>query len=103
MCTCVAGRRLKDVAVLLKVLLLQRNIMTKSKSGKSSFGLHFHIVVHHLRKSGTWRQELMQRPWKGAAYWLAPHGLLSLLSYRTHQQRNGATNNGLGFPILITN
>ena len=23
---------------------------------------------------------LMQRPWMGAAYWLAPHGLLSLLS-----------------------
>ena len=31
----------------------------------------------------TWRQGLMQRPWKGAAYWLARHGLLSLLSYRT--------------------
>jgi hypothetical protein len=34
-------------------------------------------------------QELMQRPWRDAAYWLAPHGLLSLLSYRTqdHQPR----------------
>jgi hypothetical protein len=21
--------------------------------------------------TGTWRQELMQRPWRGAAYWLA--------------------------------
>jgi hypothetical protein len=31
----------------------------------------------------------MQRPWRDAAYWLAPHGLLSLLSYRTqdHQPR----------------
>jgi hypothetical protein len=29
------------------------------------------------------RQGLMQRPWVGAAFWLAPHGLLSLLSYRT--------------------
>jgi hypothetical protein len=28
-------------------------------------------------RPGTWRQELMQRPWRGAAYWLAPHGLLS--------------------------
>ena len=25
----------------------------------------------------------MQKPWRAAAYWLAPHGLLSLLSYRT--------------------
>ena len=32
---------------------------------------------------GTWRQELMQRPWRGAVYWLAPHDLLSLLSYRS--------------------
>jgi hypothetical protein len=31
-------------------------------------------------KAGTWRQELMQRPWRNAAYWLAPHGLLILLS-----------------------
>jgi hypothetical protein len=32
-------------------------------------------------RTGTWRWELMQRPWRGAAYWFAPHGLLSLLSY----------------------
>ena len=34
-------------------------------------------------RAGTWRQELMQRTWRGAAYWLASPGLLSLLSYRT--------------------
>jgi hypothetical protein len=27
------------------------------------------------------KQELKQRTWRGAAYWLAPHGLLSLLSF----------------------
>jgi hypothetical protein len=32
-------------------------------------------------KAETQRQELMQRPWRNAAYCLAPHGLLSLLSY----------------------
>ena len=50
-------------------------------------------------------QELMQRPWKGAAYWLAHHGLLSLLSYRTqnHQPRDGITHHGLGPLPLITN
>jgi hypothetical protein len=30
-------------------------------------------------RAGTWRQELMQRSWRDAAYWLVPHGLLSLL------------------------
>jgi hypothetical protein len=29
--------------------------------------------------TGTWREKLMQRPWKGATYWLVPHGLLSQL------------------------
>jgi hypothetical protein len=24
-----------------------------------------------LNREGAWRQELMQRPWRGAAYWLA--------------------------------
>jgi hypothetical protein len=33
----------------------------------------------NLNRAGTWRQELMQRPWRSAAYWLAQHGLLSLL------------------------
>jgi hypothetical protein len=51
-------------------------------------------------KAETWRQELMQRPWRGAAYWLAPHGLLGLLSYRT---QNHHTQNGLDTSPLITN
>jgi hypothetical protein len=34
-------------------------------------------------RAGAWRQELVQRPWQGAAYWLAFLGLHSLLSYRT--------------------
>ena len=40
---------------------------------------------------------LMQRPWRGAACWLAPHDLLSLLSYRTqdHLLRSGNTHGGL--------
>jgi hypothetical protein len=57
-----------------------------SWGGKGLSGLYFHNYVHHQRKSGqelhragTWRQELMQRPWKGAVYWLVSYGLLSLL------------------------
>jgi hypothetical protein len=42
-------------------------------------------------REGSWRQALMQRPWNGGVLliWLAPHSLLSLLSYKTqdHQYR----------------
>jgi hypothetical protein len=65
--------------------------MTKAMGlGRNGFiQFIFPITVHHQRKSGqsssrggTQRQELIQRPWKGTAYWLAPTGLLSLLSYK---------------------
>jgi hypothetical protein len=54
-------------------------------------------------RSGTWSQELMQRLWKDAAYWIASPGLLSLLSYRTldYQARDDTTHNGLGPPTLV--
>ena len=55
-------------------------------------------------------QILKQRSWyrghgRDAAYWLAPPGLPSLLSYRTqdYQTRDGATHSGLYRPPLITN
>ena len=78
--------------------------------GKDLF--HLHIPSHiQLRKakagtqSGTWRQELIKAPWRGAAYWLAPHGLLNLLSSRTqnHQPREGTTHKGLRPPMSIIN
>jgi len=42
---------------------------------------------------------------EGAAYWLAPRGLQSLLSYRPQdfQCRDGTTHNGLGPPPFVTN
>jgi hypothetical protein len=55
-------------------------------------------------RAGTWRQELMQRPWRGANYyWLASPGLLRLLSYRTqvYQPRYGTTHNGPSHPWLL--
>ena len=88
----------------------KHNDREASWGGKGLFSLHFHIAVHHQRKSGheltqgTFHQELMQRPSRGAAYWLASLGLFSLLSYRTqdYQPRDGITHNGLGLSHLIT-
>ena len=61
-----------------------------SWGGKGLCSLHFHIAIHHQRKSG---QELTQgrnleagadaEVMEGAAYWIASPGLLSLLSYKT--------------------
>jgi hypothetical protein len=52
----------------------------------------------------TWRQELMRESWRGAAYWLTPHTMLSLLSYRTQDHQPGnKTHSGLGPPQSITN
>jgi hypothetical protein len=40
-----------------------------------------------------------------AAYWLAPHSILNLFSYRTqdHQPKDGTTHDGWGSPTSITN
>lgn len=56
-------------------------------------------------KEGAWKQELKLRPGRDAAYWLAPRGLLRLLSYSTrdHLPRSDSTHNGLDPPNIITN
>lgn len=38
-------------------------------------------------RAGTQRQDLIERPWKGAAYCLVSSGLLSLLSYRIQDHK----------------
>ena len=77
---------------LAGVSIAVMNIMTKKQAGEervylaSAFTSLFVTDGSQDRNSnraGTWRQELMQRPWRGAAFWLVPHGLLSLTSYKT--------------------
>ena len=55
------------------------------------------------KKAGIWRQEMVQRKWKSAVYWLVFPGLLSMLFYRIqdHHPKVGTTHNGLTFPDLI--
>ena len=75
------------------------SLVTENFETRSLFQ-YFHTTVHQWRKSsknssrvGTWRQELMQRPRKGASSWLAPHGFLSLPCYsaQDRQPRSGTT------------
>ena len=88
--------------VLVRVSITAQTSWPKSTwGGKGLSSLLFHIAVHHQRKSGlefkqVRKQELMQKPWRDALYWLASPGLLSLLSYRSqdYQPRDGTTHNG---------
>jgi hypothetical protein len=56
------------------------------------------LELKQLRK-----QELMQRPWRDALYWLASPGLLSLLSYRTKTTSPEMVPPRRGLSPLITN
>jgi hypothetical protein len=76
-----------------------------SWGGKGLFSLHFPHCCSSPKKSGlelkqVRKKELIQRPWRNAAYWIASPGLLNLLSYRTQdsQPRNGITHNGPSHP-----
>ena len=42
------------------------------------------IVKQSLGRNSSGTQELKQRPWRDAAYWLVRHGLLNLL-FKTTQ------------------
>ena len=73
--------------------------MTKSKLWKGlGYASRSVFIIEgnqdrNSNRKGTWRQDLMQRPRRSAAYWLTPHGLLILRSYRTqdYQPRDGTT------------
>ena len=80
--------------------------------GQGLFRFHFHITVHHERKSG---QELKQgrtleagadaEAMEGCCLLVVPGGLLSLFSYRKqdHQPRDDTNHNGSDASLLITN
>jgi hypothetical protein len=53
------------------------NAVTESNFKKRSYNSRVPPSLKEVR-AGTWEQELKQKPWRRVAYWLAPHGLLSL-------------------------
>jgi hypothetical protein len=88
--------------VLVRVSIPAQTIMTKKQIEEEKVYSAYTSILLFITKgnqdrnshrAGTWRQELMQRPWRGAAYWIASPGLLSLFSYRTQnsQSRDGTT------------
>jgi hypothetical protein len=54
--------------------------------------------LQEVRK-GTWRQELMQRPWRGDASWLAPHGLLSCFLIEPRTTNPGMAPSRMGWAL----
>jgi hypothetical protein len=72
------------VSVLYRVFTAVIEHHDQEQLGKERIYFILQLIVHQSEeelKAGTWRQELMQRLWRGAAYWLAPHGFFSLLSF----------------------
>lgn len=59
--------------------------MTKSNVGRngflSSYSSQSLMELKAGAQAGPGRQEMKQTLWRTIAYWLAPHGLLSLLSH----------------------
>lgn len=87
--------RIPVVLVRVSIVVKKHHDQKASWGGKDLFGLHFHSTEVRIgtqtgEDPGGRRQELMHRPWRGAAYCLASHVLLSLLSYRIldHQPRD---------------
>ena len=76
--------------------------MTKKQVGEERvYSAYTSILLFITKEVRTGTQagqkaELMQRPRRDVLYWLASHGFLSLLSYRTqdYQPRDGPTHKG---------
>lgn len=79
--------------------------------GKVSFSSQFRLTpfLKEVRElwagtiEGTWEQRPKPRPWRGAARWLLPYSLLSLLSYtaQAHPPRSDTAHSELGHPTSI--
>lgn len=74
---------------------------------QTTWGDLFNLTVYSLSsrkvRTAAYRQELMQMPWRRAAYWFTPHDILSLLSYAPQDSRDGVTHNRLDPPTSIMN
>jgi hypothetical protein len=90
--------------------MTRNNLGGEGLFAHSSRFIHSQLIIKRSEggnscRAGTRRQELRQRPWRGATDWLIHHSLLNMFSYRTlyHQPRGGSIHNGLGLSPLIIN
>lgn len=72
--------------VLVRVSIVSVKHMTKKQVGEEKVYSTYTSTLMFITKgsqdrnshrAGIWRQELMQRPMRGAAYWIALHGVCS--------------------------
>jgi hypothetical protein len=71
-----------DQLTLVKVAI---TVMKHHDQSNSAYPSKSQLTIKGIKdrnssRLGTWRFELRWRPWRNVTYWLAPHGLLSLLS-----------------------
>ena len=104
-CGSISGTSNCDEGCLSLVFYSCTNIMTKKQVGgaKDLFSLHFHVAVHHQRKSGLGlkqvrKQELMLRPWRDFLYWLAFAWLAQLAILIDYQPRDGTNHIRPSYP-----
>jgi hypothetical protein len=77
-----------SVLVRVSVAVIEHHDQKSSWGGRGLFGLHFPIAVCHegseeFKQSRKLEAGAAAAAWRSAAYWLASHSLLSLLSNRT--------------------
>lgn len=75
--------------------------------GKGLIGLPFYITVYHWRESGqelqySRRQELIQRLWRGVAYWLFHDGFngVHFIEHRTSSPRTASHTMDWALPLI---
>jgi len=92
----------EPVGPVLEFLLLWYNTMTKTLSWGENTSILIFITEgsqeRNSNRAGAHRQELMQRPQKGAAYWLA-----SLACSACFLIEPRATSSGMGLPTSVIN
>jgi hypothetical protein len=104
-----AHRRLSFLLLLLMIRSFQSNVLVRvsiavvktpwpqvGKGFISSFSsITEGIQGRHSNRAGSWRQELMWRPWRSTAYWLAQP---AFLQHPGPQAQGGTAHRNLGTP-----
>lgn len=63
----------------VKIALIKHNDQSNLREERDYLAYLPHHQDKNPKRAVTWGQELTQRPWQSALYWLATHGFLSLL------------------------